>query len=146
MACCPRLTDGELAGLMGDPRGERQAGGGLERPLLTLVCPTAASGTHGANGTGRCRHRIAYMKDGLSASAADRQDIAQAEAIMERLRRGLDNWHEASDERAGRIEEPLDVGRLHSQARELANMLGRVRRRHATRREARERRGSVLEG
>lgn len=65
---------------------------------------------------------------------------------MERLRRGLDDWHEASDERAGRIEEPLDVERLHSQARELANVLGRVRRRHAKRREARERRGSVLEG
>jgi len=65
---------------------------------------------------------------------------------MERLGRGLDDWHEARDERAGRIGGPLDVERLHSQARELASVLGGVRRRHAKRREARERRGSVLEG
>ena len=86
------------------------------------------------------------MKNGLSASETDRQDIARAEAIMESLRRELDGWYATSRQPVGGREEPLDAGRLHRQARELANVLGKVRRRHAKRREARERRGSVLEG
>lgn len=86
------------------------------------------------------------MSDRLSASATDRQDIARAEAIIEGLRRDLDDWHEASQLSVGRREEPLEIERLHREARELANVLGKVRRRHAKRREARERRGSVLEG
>ena len=86
------------------------------------------------------------MEHALSASETDRQDIARAEAIMEDLRRDIDDWYESSHPSVGGREEALDIGRLHRQARELANVLGQVRRRHAKRREARERRGSVLEG
>jgi len=86
------------------------------------------------------------MDDGLSASETDRTDIARAEAIMEGLRRDLDDWYKSSHPSVGGREEALDIGRLHRRARELANVLGKVRRRHAKRREARERRGSVLEG
>ena len=86
------------------------------------------------------------MEDDLSASETDRADIARAEAIMEGLRRDLDGWYESSTPSVGGREAALDIGRLHRQARELANVLGKVRRRHAKRREARERRGSVLEG
>lgn len=89
---------------------------------------------------------MAYMRDDLSASATDRRDIARAETIIEGLRRDLDDWHEASHPSVGRREAPLEIERLHREARELANVLGRVRRRHAKRREARERRGSVLQG
>lgn len=64
------------------------------------------------------------MEIALSASEADRRDIARAEAIMESLRRDLDDWYEVSHGRVGLREEPLDVRRLHRQARELANVGG----------------------
>ena len=72
--------------------------------------------------------------------------MGRAEALIDRLWHELGEWRAGDREDAGSREEPLDVEGLHGQARELANLLGKVRRRHAKRREARERRGSVLEG
>lgn len=89
---------------------------------------------------------MAYVKEALSASAADRRDMARAEALIDRLWNELAEWRAGDSQEGGAREGPLDVEELHGQARELANLLGKVRRRHAKRREARERRGSVLEG
>lgn len=89
---------------------------------------------------------MAYVKEGLSASTADRRDMARAETLIDRLWGELGEWRVSDRGEAGSREGPLDVEGLHGQARELANLLGKVRRRHAKRREARERRGSVLEG
>lgn len=85
------------------------------------------------------------MAEALTLSKVDRRDLDRVEAMIQELARDLDEWHEARGH-GGQREEPLDLGRLHHRAREMANALGRMRRRQTKRREARERRGSALEG
>ena len=78
------------------------------------------------------------MSDALTLSDRDRKDLRQAQTILDLFWEDLDEWR-AKD--ATRLEgAPLDVDTLHGQARDLTNALARIRRRHAKRREARERR------
>ncbi len=86
------------------------------------------------------------MAEALALSKVDRQDLDRVEAMIQEVARDLDEWHEARRGHGGQREGPLDLERLHRRAREVANALGRMRRRQAKRREARERRGSALEG
>ena len=84
----------------------------------------------------------------------DRTDLYAAHLVIDNeLGPMLDDWH-SDDQTApwkpgstgGFSTAPVDVDRMHALARELVRHLAAVRRRHAKRLEARERRGSPLEG
>ena len=85
------------------------------------------------------------MNEPLRLSAADATDLRQAVAALHPLHDALEDWHTADILDRWQDTTP-DVDRLHELARELARSLNRIRRRHATRLAARERRGSPLEG
>lgn len=83
----------------------------------------------------------------LTLSPADRQDVYQAERLIESLDVAISKWHAAENvEGRNAPAALLDVADLHSKARELAKTFAAITRRHRTRRLARVLRGSPLEG
>ena len=84
----------------------------------------------------------------MHLTVEDRTDLYAAYQVVDReLGPMFDDWR--SDDitsPTGWDPAPVDVDRMHALARELVRHLAAVRRRHAKRHEARERRGSPLEG
>ena len=84
----------------------------------------------------------------------DRTDLYAAYRVTDnRLGPMLDEWHSADQaapwepgSTGGFSTAPVDVDGMHALARELVRHLAAIRRRQAKRHEARERRGSPLEG
>ena len=85
-----------------------------------------------------CRHKLAYMtNEPLTLSPADTEDLTDAYRLADALATEL-----AAQVARGRV----DLFAMRLATRDLAGMVATVRKRQAKRQEARERRGSALQG